>query len=190
MDEQKAKNVLDYLASELLNIFDECVLKAFGENAEIKKVQFIAPGIIAFMKIDRKHVVADSYVEALDILLNALQDDKLVTIGTTNSTARLMNCDILNKLKVKMLMLELLVIGRNSIMTEEEKRNKELIVTELAKKIIDNLLKSNEYVGKTITELLNDNNLYNEAAELIIFEAALSGITMKKSDNGELVLVY
>lgn len=73
---------------------------------------------------------------------------------------------------------------------EEEKRNKELIVTELAKKIIDNLLKSNEYVGKTITELLNDDNLYNEAAELIIFEAALSGIIVKKSCYGDLVLVY
>lgn len=102
MDEQKAKNVLDYLAG--LGSFDECVLKAFSENAEVKKVQFIASGIIAFMKIDRKHVVADSYVEALDILLNALQDGKFVTINA----ARLMNCDILNKLKVKMLMLEML----------------------------------------------------------------------------------
>ena len=102
MDEQKAKNVLDYLAR--LSSFNECVLKAFGENTEAKKVQFIASDIITFMKIDRKHVVADSYAEALDILLNALQDGKLVTINA----ARLMNCDILNKLKVKMLMMEML----------------------------------------------------------------------------------
>ena len=102
IDEQKAKNVLDYLAR--LSSFNECVLKAFGENTETKKVQFIAPGIIAFMKIDRKHVVADSYADALDILLNALQDGKLVTI----SAAILENDDILKKLNVKMLMMEML----------------------------------------------------------------------------------
>ena len=74
-------------------------------------------------------------------------------------------------------------------MTEEEKE-RELIVTKLAEKIVADLLKSNEYVGKTAQELLNDDNLYNEAAELVMFEAALSGIDVKKCGDGEHMLVY
>lgn len=75
-------------------------------------------------------------------------------------------------------------------MTEEEKK-RELIVTKLAEKIIADLLKSNEYAGKTTQELLNDDNLYNEVAELVVFEAALSGISVKKSGDGkEHMLMY
>ena len=73
---------------------------------------------------------------------------------------------------------------------EEEEKERELIITKLAEKIVGNLLKTDEYAGKTAVELLNDDNLYIDAVELIIFEAALSGIDVKKSGDGKHVLVY
>lgn len=78
-------------------------------------------------------------------------------------------------------------------MTEEEKeeeKRRELMVIKLAEKIADGLLKSNRYAGKTTQELLNDDNLYNEVAELVVFEAALLGIDVKKSGDGEHMLMY
>lgn len=77
-------------------------------------------------------------------------------------------------------------------MTEEkeEEKKRELMVINLMEKIADDLLKSDEYVGKTTQELLNDGNLYNEVAELVVFEAALLGIDVKKCGDGEHMYVY
>ena len=78
-------------------------------------------------------------------------------------------------------------------MTEEEKeeeKKRELIVINLMEKIADDLLKSNRYAGKTAQELLNDDNLYNEVAELVVFEATLLGIEVKKNYDGEHRLMY